>query len=297
MQRIKVVVSGAFNAGKTQFIKTLSEIAIVETERRVTDHTRAIKPFTTAAMDYGRITLPDQRIVHAYGTPGQRRFDFMWTALARGMRGLILLVDSTAPQTFAETLYIRDFLLQATPVPYLVAANKRDQPKALSLPAIREALQLEPATPLVPCVAVDRTSVVETIHILLSRIPISAELSDTMHVPLPPVRPCSPALVAAIRLPHKRTKDHLTRGAGVTLCGRTVPAGAIPITVFTAADCRTCDQRARRLGLTCADCRRPLIRSADGRLCLGCAQQHRRATWDKLGIDAFDTISAPDVGS
>jgi signal recognition particle receptor subunit beta len=36
----KIVVIGPFNAGKTQFINTASEIATVQTERCVNDQTR-----------------------------------------------------------------------------------------------------------------------------------------------------------------------------------------------------------------------------------------------------------------
>ena len=36
MQTVKIVVTGPFSAGKTQFIQTISEIDVVETERKIT---------------------------------------------------------------------------------------------------------------------------------------------------------------------------------------------------------------------------------------------------------------------
>jgi len=57
MQAIKLVISGPFNAGKSQLIVAASEIDPVRTERRVTDHTSVVKPMMTAAMDYGRLTV------------------------------------------------------------------------------------------------------------------------------------------------------------------------------------------------------------------------------------------------
>jgi len=37
VQTVKMVISGAVNAGKTEFIRAISEIEVVSTERRATD--------------------------------------------------------------------------------------------------------------------------------------------------------------------------------------------------------------------------------------------------------------------
>jgi signal recognition particle receptor subunit beta len=92
---VKMVISGAVNAGKTEFIKSISEIEVVSTERRATDDTKLIKKETTVAMDFGRIAIADDLVLHLFGTPGQKRFDFMWEILSEGMLGLVILVDST----------------------------------------------------------------------------------------------------------------------------------------------------------------------------------------------------------
>ena len=39
MQTVKMVVTGPFSAGKTEFIGSISEIAVVRTERRISDET------------------------------------------------------------------------------------------------------------------------------------------------------------------------------------------------------------------------------------------------------------------
>ena len=103
VQTVKMVISGAVNAGKTEFIRSISEIEVVSTERRATDDTKLIKKETTVAMDFGRIAIADDLVLHLFGTPGQKRFDFMWEILSEGMLGLIILVDSTRPETFRET--------------------------------------------------------------------------------------------------------------------------------------------------------------------------------------------------
>src|SRR6201999_4359774 len=51
------------------------------------------KNTTTVAMDFGRITLAENLVLYLFGTPGQRRFWFMWDDLVRGAIGAIVLVD------------------------------------------------------------------------------------------------------------------------------------------------------------------------------------------------------------
>lgn len=53
-------------------------------------------------MDYGYITLEDNQRVHIYGTPGQERFNYMWTILAKGGIGLVLLLDNARPNPLAD---------------------------------------------------------------------------------------------------------------------------------------------------------------------------------------------------
>ncbi len=93
MQTVKMVVTGPFSSGKTEFIRSISEIEVVSTEREVTsDNERREKDATTVAMDFGRITVDDDLVLYLFGTPGQRRFDFMWEILAEGMLGFIVMV-------------------------------------------------------------------------------------------------------------------------------------------------------------------------------------------------------------
>ena len=111
MQTVKMVVTGPFSAGKTQFIRSVSEIDIVATERKISsDGERAVKQATTVAMDFGRITVDEDLVLYLFGTPGQKRFDFMWEILSEGMLGFIVMVDSTRPETFREARSILDFL-------------------------------------------------------------------------------------------------------------------------------------------------------------------------------------------
>ena len=103
MQTVKMVVTGPFSAGKTEFIQSVSEIDVVSTERKISSMAeRSVKEATTVAMDFGRITVDEDLVLYLFGTPGQKRFDFMWEILSEGMLGFIVMVDSTRPETFRE---------------------------------------------------------------------------------------------------------------------------------------------------------------------------------------------------
>jgi hypothetical protein len=153
-----MVISGAVNAGKTEFIRSISEIEVVSTERKATDETRLLKKETTVAMDFGRITIANDLVLHLFGTPGQRRFDFMWEILSEGALGLVVVVDSTRPETFRETTRIIEFFNEMRPAPYIIAANKQDKDTAWSPDELRLALRLPEQVKVVPCIATQRDS-------------------------------------------------------------------------------------------------------------------------------------------
>ncbi|HSG25665.1 MAG TPA: ATP/GTP-binding protein [Anaerolineales bacterium] len=170
MQTVKMVVTGPFNSGKTEFIQTVSEIDVVSTERRITSAAEKVKESTTVAMDFGRITVDDELVLYLFGTPGQKRFDFMWEILSEGMLGFIVMVDSTRPETFREARGILETFRAYAPTPYVVAANKQDMDDAWEVDDMRIALRLDKNIPLLPTVAVNKESVKTVLIDLLTNI-------------------------------------------------------------------------------------------------------------------------------
>ncbi|NSW53159.1 MAG: ATP/GTP-binding protein [Anaerolineae bacterium] len=170
MQNVKIVVTGPFNAGKTQFIRSISEIDVVNTERKISSKAEMVKSQTTVAMDFGRITVDDELILYLFGTPGQRRFDFMWEILSEGMLGFVVMVDSTRPETFREARRILETFRAYAPTPYIVAANKQDLPDAWDLGDMRLALRLADDVHLLPCVSTDKETVKKVLITLLESI-------------------------------------------------------------------------------------------------------------------------------
>lgn len=170
MQSVKVVITGPFNAGKTTFIKAVSEITVLSTERQVSDISGEGGGETTVAMDFGRITISEDVVLYLFGTPGQERFSFMWETLSEGMLGFVLLVDISDSDSFADAVSMIRFFRGMSDVPFVVAANKVAPDDLDSIRFAREQLALEDSIPLLPVDARDRDSVKSVLLGLMHRI-------------------------------------------------------------------------------------------------------------------------------
>ncbi len=96
LNKTKIVFTGSVGAGKTLAINQLSEISAISTDVRASESAVLKKKLTTTvAMDYGELTLSENEKIYLYGTPGQRRFDFMSHILCEGALGLIILIDNS----------------------------------------------------------------------------------------------------------------------------------------------------------------------------------------------------------
>jgi small GTP-binding protein len=169
MQQIKVVVTGPFGAGKTQFIKTISEIDVVTTERNVSvSERRELKDQTTVAMDFGTTTINKDVVLELYGTPGQRRFDFMFPILSKGMWGFVVVVDSAGRESFEAAREVLEDFDRLSAVPRVIAANKQDAAGALRPDELRKVLNVGQGVQILPCVATDTSSVRNVLLSLLS---------------------------------------------------------------------------------------------------------------------------------
>src|SRR5512136_2188279 len=115
-KKCKIVIFGAFGAGKTTLIKTLDP-GSSHVEANCAGGT------TTVALDYGRVQANGIHI-HIFGTPGQERFEFAREIIGRGMDGAILLVDATSPvDDFVHHLYNS---ITAAKIPVVMFLNRCD---------------------------------------------------------------------------------------------------------------------------------------------------------------------------
>lgn len=137
----KIIFTGPMGAGKTTAIGSISDIPPISTEVRCSDEAQLRKETTTVAMDYGYFSLDDGSRVHLYGTPGQERFDYMWTILTKGGIGLVLLLDNARPDPLADLNFyldaFRDFIQQTGAV---IGITRMDVSNKTSLEDYRNTL-------------------------------------------------------------------------------------------------------------------------------------------------------------
>ncbi|NEW37439.1 ATP/GTP-binding protein [Nocardia cyriacigeorgica] len=180
---VKVLIAGGFGVGKTTLVSALSEITPLRTEEMITEVSAGVddlsgvesKTTTTVALDFGRITIDSDLVLYLFGTPGQDRFWFLWDELARGALGAVVLADTRRlGNSFAAIDYF-----ERRKLPFLVGVNCFDGAPRYTTDEVRDALDLDPETPVMLCDARDRVS---SKNVLLSLIEHLIDRATRAHV-------------------------------------------------------------------------------------------------------------------
>ncbi|WP_114594703.1 GTP-binding protein [Euzebya pacifica] len=153
VKTVKVVIAGGFAAGKTTFVKAVSDIRPFTTEAPITEASIGIddagvvsdrKTTTTVAMDFGRAPLNDNLWLYLFGTPGQERFKFMWNQLSVGALGAIVLLDT---RRLEDSFMAVDYF-ESKGLPFVVAINCFDGIPTHSTEDVRNALDVPGDVPV-----------------------------------------------------------------------------------------------------------------------------------------------------
>ncbi|OQR61403.1 ATP-binding protein [Streptomyces maremycinicus] len=172
---VKILVAGPFGVGKTTLIDSVSEIRPLHTEEHLSEASAEVddlagvreKSTTTVAIDFGRISLPGDVVLYLFGTPGQERFRALWDDIAYGALGALVLVDSRRLDASFDVLG----LVEESGLPYAVALNTfPDAPRHHGAERLRQALDLEPGTPMVTCDARDPDSSIDALLALVDHL-------------------------------------------------------------------------------------------------------------------------------
>ncbi|MGB3767723.1 MAG: ATP/GTP-binding protein, partial [Phormidesmis sp.] len=172
MEIMRLVITGPVGAGKSTFIRAVSEIDVVDTDRKATDETRLLKETTTVGFDFGRLQFDPEMVIHLYGTPGQERFDFMWEELITYAHAYILLVPAHRPAEFRKAQLIYEFMADRVSLPMIVGVTHTDRENAWDFEHVAIATGFTNPSqrpPFVSVNALDPASVTRSLEALINQ--------------------------------------------------------------------------------------------------------------------------------
>jgi signal recognition particle receptor subunit beta len=111
---LKIIFVGSVGSGKTTALSTISETPLLSTEAKATELDALHRKLTTTVgLEFGTTHVSGTKI-HLYGTPGQRRFDFLVNIACKNASGMVILIDNAHEQPLVELDYFlqlhNDFL-------------------------------------------------------------------------------------------------------------------------------------------------------------------------------------------
>lgn len=172
LQKYKIVFGGTMGAGKSSAINILSDVDVVSTEAINTDTQTHSKALTTVGIDYGEIVLDDGATIGLYGTPGQERFNFMWSIVCKGAIGIVILIDHSTKNRLKDLeFYLNSFKEYGENI--VIGITHLDEDKEQQLKIYRDWLEINKLTyPLFSIDARKKDDVLFIVETLIANVEI-----------------------------------------------------------------------------------------------------------------------------
>lgn len=171
MREYKILFTGTMGAGKTTAIGAVSETRPIVTDVANTDisHTKAR---TTVGLDFGQLQLDNGDRLRLFGTPGQVRFDFLWSILATNALGIIILTDNSRSDPLDDlNTYLEGFSKQLDRTPCVIGVGRMQSHPKPDLDAYADLLHIHNRIfPILPVDVRAKTDVLQLIDMLLAQV-------------------------------------------------------------------------------------------------------------------------------
>ncbi len=155
----KLAIVGDVSAGKTQLVKSLSDISPVNSD--VESSVDIGKEMTTVGIDYGRIQLSDTDTLGIYGVPGQEKYSFIWEMVAKSLWGVVVLIRHSEPlnlQSLQKWLHFFEIAEKRIPCIIGVSHSEHLESDQIQIALTQINTVLSKASVIAPTIPVDNRS-------------------------------------------------------------------------------------------------------------------------------------------
>lgn len=153
MKLVNVIVTGPPSAGKSTFIKSLSESVFTTPEQIASG-----KSGNAYTIEFGRTQISNDFFLYLAGIPSDENFQFIWERLADGLLGFVVVFDAKAKSHMDETKELIKRLKNLTDTPFVVVFNKLENRQAPEAGELKKELGIPREEQVICCNAADKSS-------------------------------------------------------------------------------------------------------------------------------------------
>jgi signal recognition particle receptor subunit beta len=143
---LNAIVTGPPGAGKTAFLTSLSQLLFKAPEAITVGSTGK-----EAVVEFGRIDLGGDSFLYLTALPADPAFQAVWTRLAGGLLGFVIIFDGRTRAHLKETKELVADLKKLTDTPFVVVLNRLTDRQAPEAAEIKKALCVPREEQIVCC--------------------------------------------------------------------------------------------------------------------------------------------------